>query len=97
MLVEIVNIEIILTSLDPLDIVYNFVALAIIAEFDDFVCSALRNEPLKLLINEEITEKFLVIKHTTSKKCNETESSKIEIEEESTEEAKVYRTLKTNY
>jgi hypothetical protein len=37
MLVEIVNIEIILTSLDPLDIVYNFVALAIIAEFDDFV------------------------------------------------------------
>ena len=35
--VEIVNIEIILTSLTPTDIVYNFIALAVIAEFDDFV------------------------------------------------------------
>ena len=35
--VEVVNIEIILTSLTPTDIVYNFIALAVIAEFDDFV------------------------------------------------------------
>lgn len=37
LLVEIVNIMIILTSLTPTDIVYNFIALAVIAEFDDFV------------------------------------------------------------
>ena len=35
--VEVANIEIILTSVTPTDIVYNFIALAIIAEFDDFV------------------------------------------------------------
>ena len=46
-LVEVVNIEIILTSTDPLNIVYNFISIAIIAEFDDFVFSALRNEPMK--------------------------------------------------
>jgi hypothetical protein len=34
--VEVANIEIILTSVTPTDIVYNFIALAIIAEFDDF-------------------------------------------------------------
>ena len=54
--VEIVNIEIILTSTDPLNIVYNFIALAIIAEFDDFVFSALRNEPMKYLIKEDVTD-----------------------------------------
>ena len=37
LLVEVVNIEIILTSLTPTDIVYNLIALAVIAEFDDFV------------------------------------------------------------
>lgn len=35
--IELVNIEIILTSLNPVDIVYKFVSLAVIAEFDDFV------------------------------------------------------------
>ncbi len=53
--VELVNIEIILTSLDPVDLVYNFIALAIIAEFDEFVYAALRNEPMKLLTKNEIT------------------------------------------
>lgn len=56
MAIELVNIEIILTSQTPVDVVYNFISLAIIAEFDDFVFSALRNEPMKLLIKEEITD-----------------------------------------
>lgn len=59
--VELVNIEIILVSLDPLDIVYNFIAIAIIAEFDDFVYAALRNEPMKLLVKDDITEKILIV------------------------------------
>ena len=71
--VEIVNIEIILTSLDPVDLVYNFIALAIIAEFDEFVYAALRNEPMKLLTKNEITQKILIIRHTTSSRCGEHE------------------------
>jgi hypothetical protein len=76
--VEFCNIEIILTSENPLDIVYNFVVLGIIAEFDDFVYSSLRNESMKLLIEAEVTERFLVIMHTTSKKCKENEVSRVE-------------------
>jgi hypothetical protein len=75
--VELVNIEIILTSLTPVDIVYNFIALAIIAEFDDFVYAALRNEPMKLLIKDDITERLLIIRHTSSSKCSETTMSTV--------------------
>lgn len=50
MIIELVSIQIIFTSLTPLDLVYNFVVLGIITEFDDFVCSSLRNESLKLLV-----------------------------------------------
>lgn len=75
--IELVNIEIILTSDNPVDVVYNFISLAIIAEFDDFVFSALRNEPMKLLIKEDVTEKLLVIQHTSSKKCGEDELSTV--------------------
>ena len=66
-----------MTSTDPVDIVYNFIALAVIAEFDDFVYSALRNEPMKILIKSEVTENVLIIRHTTSKKCKEPELSDI--------------------
>jgi hypothetical protein len=75
------NIEIILTSDDPVNLVYNFVVLGIIAEFDDFVYSSLRNESMKLLIEPELTEKVLIVRHTTSKKCLDDELS-TEIDEE---------------
>lgn len=78
--VEVVNIEIILTSLTPTDIVYNFIALAVIAEFDDFVYESLRSESMKKLVEAEITEKILVVRHTTSKKCKEWEKSTVEDE-----------------
>ena len=80
-LVEIVNIEIILTSIVPTDIVYNFIALAIIAEFNDFVYQSLRSESMKKLIEAEVTEKILVIRHTSSKKCKDWELSTV-IDEE---------------
>lgn len=76
-MVEIVNIQIILTSTNPVDIVYNFIALAIIAEFDDFVYAALRNESMKKLIEKEVTDAVLVIRHTTSKKCGDNELSTV--------------------
>ena len=78
--VELVNIEIILVSLNPLDIVYNFIALAIIAEFDDFVFAALRNEPMKMLIKK--AEKILIVKHTSSKKCKDWQLSDVDYEDE---------------
>lgn len=76
-LVEIANIEIILTSLTPTDIVYNFIALAVIAEFDDFVFYSLRGESMKKLIDGEITETILITRHTTSKKCKDYEQSDV--------------------
>lgn len=76
-MVEVVNMEIILISTDPVNIVYNFIALAIIAEFDDFVYSSLKNESMKKLIEKEVTEKVLIIRHTTSKKCTDTELTEI--------------------
>lgn len=58
-----------MTSITPTDIVYNFIALAVIAEFDDFVYQSLRSESMKKLIEADVTEKILVVRHTTSKKC----------------------------
>jgi len=65
-------------------VVYNFISLAIIAEFDDFVFSALRNEPMKLLIKEDVIDKLLVIRHTSSPKCGLDEMSTV-VDEDSQE------------
>jgi len=66
---ELCNIAIILTSQVPIDIVLNFIAIAIIAEFDNFVYSSMRNEYFKKLIENSIAEKVLIVHHTTSKRC----------------------------
>ena len=39
----------------------NFIALAIIAEFDNFVYESLRNESIKKLLAPEVAEEVLVI------------------------------------
>lgn len=75
LLVELCNIEIILISVDPVNLVYNFVVLGIIAEFDDLVYGALRRESMKQLVDSEVTDKILIIRHTTSKKCKDHEMS----------------------
>lgn len=90
-LVEFVNIEIILTSIAPTDIVYNFIALAVIAEFDDFVYESLRSESMKTLIEAEVTEKIFVFRHTTSKKCKDEELSTV------LDEHGEYRPLKVTF
>ena len=45
--VECVNFVAILTSTNILDVVMNFMALAVISDFDDFFYGALGNDPNK--------------------------------------------------
>ena len=68
-LVETVNTLVILQSNTTKDIVFNFIAVAIISDFDDFVFASLRNEPLKELVNSETAAEFLQISFTTSSKA----------------------------
>jgi hypothetical protein len=75
--VEFVCIAVILTSFTPLGIVYNFIALQVIAQFDEFVYFSLRNESLKKLFYESVVERVLIIRHTTSKRCKDTEESTV--------------------
>ena len=60
---------------DAVNIIFNFTAIAIVAEFDNFVFESLKNESFKELLDEKFTEKVLIIKHTTSKKCGQDELS----------------------
>jgi len=67
---EFCNIVIIVAATDPINIVLNFIAIAIIAEFDNFVYNSMRNEYFKKLIEHSFAEKVLVVHHTTSKRCS---------------------------
>ena len=65
--VEIVNFFAILTATSILDVVMNFMALAIIAEFDDFFYAALgEDDAKKMLYDAEEFEPLLRISRTTS-------------------------------
>ncbi len=77
---EICNICIIITSLYPVVIVLNFIAIAIIAEFDNYVYSSMRNEYCKKLIEKKISEKVLIVHHTTSKRCGDDELTDVKDE-----------------
>jgi len=50
--IEIASIGVICAAVDTIDIVFNFIALAILAEFDDFVYSSMKNESFKELIEK---------------------------------------------
>jgi hypothetical protein len=67
--VELANIGVLCCAADTINIVFNFIALAIIAEFDNYVFYSLKNESMTLLIDEQFTKLCLVVKHTSSKKC----------------------------
>ena len=58
-------------------------ALAIIADFDNFVFEAISHEPLKKLLGEETAQKLARIQHTTSRACKETELSLVKGENDS--------------
>lgn len=78
--VEIANIGVLCGAADTINIVFNFIALAIIAEFDNYVFESLQGESFRLLIEKKFTKRALEIEHTTSKKCKETELSEVKDE-----------------
>lgn len=49
----------------------NFIAVAIISDFDNFVFGSLRNEPLKELVDDNTgaKEEFLQVQFTSSHKA----------------------------
>jgi len=73
--VELSNIGVIVAANDTISIVFNFIAVAIIAEFDNYVFDSMKNENFKRLIEERFSKPALVICHTTSKKCKLSEVS----------------------
>ena len=66
MAVESISLMIIFTSTSVSDVVQNFIALAIIDEFDVFIYEALRNDTFKKLLKPENQSKLLKISFTTS-------------------------------
>ena len=64
--VETISLMIIFTSVQVGDVVQNFIALAIIDEFDVFIYEALRSENFKTLLRPEISSQLLKISFTTS-------------------------------
>ena len=68
-IVEMVNFLAILTSNTILEVVMNFMALAIIAEFDDFFYAALGNDPNKDVLTDQAYEDMFIIRRTTSRLC----------------------------
>lgn len=74
---EVCNIGVILIGQAPLAIVFNFIALAIIADFDNYIFRALRNESMKKLLYEDVKDDILVKHHTTSKRAGVTELSDV--------------------
>jgi hypothetical protein len=75
LLTEITNLIVLCAVNDAVNIIFNFTAIAIVAEFDNFVFESMKNESFKELIEEKFTKKVLIIKHTTSKKCKPHELS----------------------
>jgi len=68
--VEIANIGVICGANDTISIVFNFIALAIIAEFDNYVFNSMKNESFRELCSKEFTSRVLIVCHTSSKKCS---------------------------
>lgn len=73
--VELSNIGVILAANDTISIVFNFIAVAIIAEFDNYVFHSMKSESFKQIIEPRFTKKALPVCHTTSKKCQSDEMS----------------------
>lgn len=48
---------------------FNFIAVAIISDFDNLVFNSLRNEPLKELVSDDTSAELLPISFTTSPKA----------------------------
>jgi hypothetical protein len=78
--VETSNIGVLCCALDPINLVFNFIALAIVAEFDNYVFESLKNESIKVLVEKKFYKRVIVVNHTTSKKCKLDELSSVKDE-----------------
>jgi len=61
LLIELANIGVICGTRDTISIVSNFIALVIIAEFDNYVFASMKNESFKLMCEKDFTERVLII------------------------------------
>jgi len=68
MLVEMANIIVILAAPNVIEVILNFIAIAIIADFDDFVFTVIKYDHNRksLLENDDVDDNLLEIYHTTS-------------------------------
>lgn len=80
--IEVASIGVICAAIDTIDMIFNFIALAILADFGVYVFSSMKNESFQEMIEEEFCKDVLVIKHTTSKKCLADELCESERDEE---------------
>ena len=80
-LVESANIIVILAAPDVIEVVLNFIAIAIIADFDDFVFSVIKydHDRKDLLDNDDVDNFLLEIYHTTSKDAPVGRDEKVEV------------------
>jgi hypothetical protein len=69
--IEIISFVVILTSPTYLDVVMNFMALAVIAEFDDKFFDALGDDELKRMIDDANYDDLYKITRTSSKNCSD--------------------------
>ena len=66
-IVEFVNFTALLTNFTIIDIIMNFLALVVIAEFDEYFFAAVKSDPLAdIITGEGAYENFLIIQRTTS-------------------------------
>ena len=66
-IVEFVNFAALLTNFTIIDIIMNFLALVVIAEFDEYFFAAVKSDPLAdIVTGEGAYENFLIIQRTTS-------------------------------
>lgn len=69
--IELVNLTVILSASTYLEVVMNFMALAIIAEFDDKFYDALGEDELKDLIENPAFDHLYTVTRTSSRDCSE--------------------------
>ena len=66
-IVEFVNFAALLTNFTIIEIIMNFLALVVIAEFDEYFFAAVKSDPLAdIVTGEGAYENFLIIQRTTS-------------------------------
>jgi hypothetical protein len=80
--VEVICIFVICLQFDPLDITFNFIALAVIGDFDEMLFEAFDDILKKIVDKEEGDERPLfVVQHTTSSSAKKYERSLVLDEE----------------